>query len=267
MGNQFDMKFTPLGSAQRITNIYGKTIPEWFRPDLQDRNTLLRQVLYRRHRGMNTFVLILGNVRSGKSWAGIKFSELYMGKGKFYIEKQGGFTIPEFLRWSSTNMDSCYLVDEIQLSMGTREWWTVQHRVFNQFCDIQGFRRNCAFFTLPNISYIDKHLRFLINYIIVTISQGFIAWYKVKTQHHLGKAYLQFMGTYKVSVPTKRNSDIYEAMKKKFNDEHLKKSLEILENLNTPSGKQMMRERNLELTIALKEQQIERYERRKREEG
>ena len=257
MVNQFSMKFTPMGSPQRITSMFGSNIPKWFRPDLFNKNTLLKQILYRRYKGMNTFVLILGNVRSGKSWGGIKFCELY--DPSYDVSKSCSFTIPKFLRWSSENMDSTYLVDEIQLSMGAREWYTLQHRVFNQFCDIQGFRRNCAFFTLPNISYIDKHIRFLINYVMVTITQGLIAWYKVKTLHHLGKAHLEFGGTYRMSKPTKRNTTIYEAMKKKYNDQHLKESLKLLDNMGIPTKKQVMREKNLELTIALKEQRLQKF--------
>ncbi len=255
--NQFSMNFTPFKSNQRISSIYGKTIPEWFRPDLKN-NTLLRHILYRRHRGMNTFVLILGNVRSGKSWTGLKFCQLYSTQSnkRFNVDKQVSFTIPKFLRWSSENMDSCYLVDEIQLSMSSREWWSIQAKIFNQFCDIQGFRRNCAFFTLPNISYIDKHLRFLINYIIVTINQGFVAWYKVKMKHHLGKGWLSPMGTIKVSKPSKHVTNKYELMKKIFNDQHLKDSIELLDNLDTPTEKEILKERNLELTVKLKEQHI-----------
>jgi peroxiredoxin family protein len=236
--NPFAMSFSKFGTTMRITSSYGKTIPEWFRPDLKDKNTLLRHILYRRHLGMNTFVLVLGNVRSGKSWFALKKSELYMeaSNQKFDANNQVSFTLIPFLRWSNSNTDSCYLVDEIQLSMGSREWWSNQNRIFNQFCDIQGFRRNCAFFTMPNISYIDKHLRFLINYIVVTVNQGLVRWYKVNARHHIGKFWLDYMGTYRVSKPTKETTNIYEAMKKKYNDQHLKRSIELLEEIQNPQN-------------------------------
>ena len=236
MSNPFSMKFSKLGSTMRITSQYGKTIPDWFRPDLKDKNTLLRHILYRRYRGMNTLVLVVGGVRTGKSWYALRMSELYMEAGgqEFDASKQVSLTLMPFLKWSNNNLDSCYLVDEIQLSMGNREWYTVQNRVFNQFCDIQGFRRNCAFFTMPNISYIDKHLRFLINYIVVTISQGLVVWFKVNTRHHIGKSWLQKIGTYKVSKPSEKVTDIYEAMKKRHNDEHLTNSMVLLDKLKNP---------------------------------
>ena len=172
----FAMKFSPFKSNFKITKTYTSQIPKNFKPNLMD-FTLLRQILYRRSRGMNTFIFIFGNVRSGKSWTGLKLLELYMKENnqELDVDKQVSFTLPKFLKWSSTQTDSCFMVDEIQLSMGAREWWNVQHRIMNQFCDIQGFRRNLAIFTLPNVSYVDKHIRFLCNYYIVTINQGFVA--------------------------------------------------------------------------------------------
>jgi len=186
---------------------------------------------------MNTFILILGNVRSGKSWTGLKICQEYslVAKKQFSVDKQVSFTIPKFLKWSASNTDSCFMVDEIQLSMGSREWWSVQHRIFNQFCDIQGFRRNLAVFTMPSISYIDKHLRFLINYIVVSLNQGFVKWFKVQVRHELGKGWLQKIGTMKVKPPNEKITKDYERIKKEFNDEHLTTSIELLKRLELPS--------------------------------
>jgi len=232
----FAMKFSPFKSNFKITKTYTSQIPKDFKPHLMN-FTLLRQILYRRSKGMNTFIYIFGNVRSGKSWTGLKLCELYMKENKeeFDVDKQVSFTLPKFLRWSSTTTDSCFMVDEIQLSMGAREWWTVQHRVMNQFCDIQGFRRNLAIFTLPNVSYVDKHIRFLCNYYVVTINQGFVRWGKHWMRHELGKGGLVKIGDMDISMPSPSITEPYEDMKKKFNDEHLRKSLQILEELENPT--------------------------------
>ena len=234
----FAMKFSPFKQNFKITKTYTSQIPKNFKPNLMD-FTLLRQILYRRSRGMNTFIFIFGNVRSGKSWTGLKLLELYMKENnqELDVDKQVSFTLPKFLKWSSTQTDSCFMVDEIQLSMGAREWWNVQHRIMNQFCDIQGFRRNLAIFTLPNVSYVDKHIRFLCNYYIVTINQGFVRWGKHWMRHELGKGGLVKIGDMDVSKPSPSVTEPYEAMKKEFNDEHLKKSLEILDELENPTPK------------------------------
>jgi len=229
------------GQHFKIVKTWGKSIPKDFKPNTP---TLLRHIFYRRSLGMNTFVLILGNVRSGKSWTGLKINEEYSKESKkqFDVDKQVSFRIPKFLRWSAYNMDSCFMCDEIQLSMGSREWWSTQHRVFNQFCDIQGFRRNLAVFTMPSISFIDKHLRFLINYIVVSLNQGFVKWFKVQIRHELGKGWLQKIGTMKIGKPSKDTTVKYEAMKKAFNDEHLTTSIELLDNLTKPNERQQLKD-------------------------
>ncbi len=236
----FHMEFQPFNARQMIYSQYGKLIPRNFKPHLRN-NTLLRHTFYRQHRNQNTFILILGNVRSGKTYFALKMAELFMkeqGK-KFSIKKQCSFDPIKFLKWSSTTECSCYVLDEIQLSMGAREWYDVQHRIFNQFADIQGFRRNCLFLTLPNIAYIDRHLRFLMNYVVRTLYQSKVIWWKVKMRHEVGKGWLDYVGSVKVSLPSKEVVDDYEAIKKIFNDEHLRTSIEILENIGKPKKRKI----------------------------
>lgn len=235
MANQFAMKFSPLYQHMKSIHLHGTTIPKWFKPNLNN-NTLLRHILYRRSLKMNTFVSCVGAVRSGKSYFCLKYGELFMNDQNkdFDVDKQCSFDLMPFLRWSQTQTNSVYVVDEIQVSMGTREWFDVQHRVFNTFADIQGLRGNLLLMPFPNISFIDKHLRFLINYVVHIKAQGFCHWYKVVAQHHLGKNWLQFIGSIKYKLPSKEVVEKYETMKKKFTDQHLKDSIAILENMDKP---------------------------------
>ena len=236
----FATKFNTFAPKMMIYSQYGKKIPPNFKPHLRS-NTLLRHIFYRQLKNMNSFVLVLGAVRSGKSWFAIKMAELFMKEQKkeFSVKDQCGFDPVHFLKWSSTNEGSCYVLDEIQLSMGAREWYDTQHKIFNQFADIQGFRRNCLFLTLPNIAYVDKHLRFLMNYVVRTLHQGKVIWWKVKMREEVGKGWLDFVGSVKVSKPSKKITDDYEAEKKEFNDEHLRKSIEELENIGKPKVRKM----------------------------
>jgi len=263
----FHTSFQPFKVSKRITGIFGKTIPDNFFPELKHNHTLLRHILFRRYKNMNTFIACVGNVRSGKSYFCLKYAELYMKytKQAFNVANQVSFNILPFLRWSQSCKDSSYVLDEIQLQMSPREWFNIQHKVFNAFCDIQGLRRNILLMPFPNISYIDKHLRFLLNYVVRTISQGKVVWFKVRTRHELGKSWLQRIGTIKFNKPTKHTMNVYEDVKKEFTDKHLAQSINILENYGTPTEKEVLkaeyyklRNEDLKTKIAIRKNRVDR---------
>lgn len=242
--NPFSMKFSNFKSSMRVTSLYRGGIPDWFMPQLKDKNTLLRQILWRKEIGMNTFVACLGNVRTSKSYFCLKYAELYSNlSGKeFNVEEQCSFSdILHFLRWSQTATDQAYVLDEIQIGMSPRQWYNIQHRVMNQFCDIQGWRRNLLLMPFPNISYIDKHLRFLLNYVCRTLSQGVVLWWKVSTRHELGKTWLIPLGSIKFKLPTPKTVEAYEKKKKIFTDQHLKDSIELMQIAGKPDQKERVR--------------------------
>ena len=246
-------QFSPF-AITRVSNQYGKVIPDTFHPELEN-NTLLRHILYRKSLSQNTFVACVGAVRSGKSYFCLKFAELYhqYTDTKFDVEKQCSFDILHFLKWSRNAVEKAYVLDEVQLQMSPREWFDTQHKVFNTFCDIQGLRKNILLMPFPNISYIDKHLRFLINYIVRTLHQGKILWYKINTLHELGKSFLNKIGTIKFDKPSDKTIEAYEKQKKQFTDFNLDESIELMENVGTPTENEILKQRNLELTVKQKE--------------
>jgi len=261
--NPFHIKFSKFQSRLRITSIYKGGIPDWFMPKLRDKNTLLRQILWRREKGMNCFVAVLGNVRSGKSYYCLKMAELYSNYSnkEFDVQKQVSFCdIPHFLRWSSTATDSVYVLDEVQLGMSPRRWYSLQNRIMNQFCDIQGLRRNLLLFPLPNISYIDKHLRFLLNYVCRTLHQGVLLWWRVNTRHELGKTWLDAMGSIRFKMPTEKTIRDYEVKKKIFTDQHLKESIDLMDLVGKPDERTKLK---LEYYKLRNEDMKSRIERRK----
>jgi len=226
----FHTSFQPFKVSKRITYASGQIIPEWFKPELKNKNTLLRHILYRRFLKMNTFVAVLGSVRSGKSYFALRYGELYMQekKLKFNVKTQCSFELLPFFEWSYSAEDSVYIIDELQISSNPRMWWLLQNRVMNQFCDIQGLRRNLLLLPFPHLKYIDKHLRPLINYIVVTVRQGKVKWYKVVSSHIKDKFKPLYIGSINVSLPKKEVIEDYESMKKQFTDEHLNTSIELL---------------------------------------
>lgn len=256
----FHTSFQPFKTKMRITSSYGKAIPKWFRPDLQN-NTLLRHILFRRTKNMNTFIGCVGGVRTSKSYFCLKYAEDYTKEcGKeFSVKDQCSFDILHFLKWSKEAKDSAYTLDEIQLQMSPREWFDIQHKVFNAFCDIQGLRRNILLLPFPNISFIDKHLRFLLNYIARTISQGKVVWFKVMTRHELGKSWLQRIGTIRFNLPSQKTIEEYETIKKVFTDSQLDSNINLLQRYGEPSEREQLKLEYLQLRNITMRQRIERW--------
>jgi hypothetical protein len=240
----YGMQFTSLNTPKVM--YYAPPIPKWFKPELRGYNTLLRHVLYRNFIKMNTFVLVVGSVRTGKSYFALKFAEeyakaeVYSGKKiikpsrEFDVQSQCSFYILPLLKWTYQNSDSVFVSDEIQLSMNPRQWYDTIHRIMNEFSQIQGFRRNLLIMTLPDISLIDKTLRHLLNYIVETKRQGRVKWYRWQVDHVTGEAMPFYIGHYSFKKPSNKTWQTYEDMKKEFNDKHLKGSIERLEAFIKP---------------------------------
>jgi cell fate (sporulation/competence/biofilm development) regulator YlbF (YheA/YmcA/DUF963 family) len=254
----FHTGFNPFHTQMRITTAFGKTINDNFRPDLKN-NTLLRHLIYRRSINMNSFVACVGNVRTGKSYFCLKYAEDYTKEcdKDFSVKNQCSFDILHFLKWSKDARDSAYVLDEIQLQMSPREWFDLQHRVFNAFCDVQGLRRNILLMPFPNISFIDKHLRFLINYIVRTTQQGKVLLFKLETRHELGKSWLNKIGSIRFKQPSEQVITDYEIMKKEFTDRHLDESIDLIETGGSPTEKELQKMQYRQTRIDLNKTSIE----------
>lgn len=238
---RFHINFRPFKTHRTI--YWGDKIPDNFRPDLKANDTLMRKVLFRRETNMNCFIAVVGAVRSGKSYFALWFAEQYMKevKKEFNMDRNGSFEIRHFLRWSQTAIEESYVLDEIQTSMSPREWFSIQHKVFNEFCDVQGWRKNLLLMPFPNISFIDKHLRFLMNFVVRTTNQGRILWFAVRSQPEIGKANLVYIGSMKFPMPTKETIEKYEVMKRAFTDDSLEMGLERLDGMTDRHEKDKLR--------------------------
>lgn len=226
--SQFDLEFTQLEMHQRKELKGLAHIPESFYPD---EGLLFRHLLWRRKLNMNSILLIVGGVRTGKSYAGLKICERYcklVGK-EFDVKKQCGFEPVDYLEWVNAGaMDDAYFLDELGASISPQLWFTQQSRIFNTYTQIGGYRLNLLVMATPNISYLLKSVRFLLNYVIEMYSQGRGVVCKVKMIHRFGKGYLPNLGGLKVSKPKLSIIIPYEEQKRKWNQERLEKDIKIL---------------------------------------
>jgi len=229
--SQFEMNFTELRMHRKSEYRDRGYIPAWFYPKAP---FFMRHLLWRRRLNMNSIVLIVGGVRTGKSYMGLKIAEIYCRflKKYFNVIEQCSFDIIPFLKWSQTETDNIYVLDEVGCNLNPQEWYSVQSKVFRNFTQAQGFRRNVMVLVLPNISFLLKSIRFMVNYVIETRNQGKGYIRKVCMDHSRGKGWLMNIGSIKCSLPTKKTIDFYEQMKKRWNDLHLKLDIDMLSKMN-----------------------------------
>lgn len=228
--NPFFMKFEPFRHAKIITYSSSLRIPKNF---LRNEITLLRFIMYRRKLNMNTILLVVGNVRTGKSYLALKIAEEYcrLNKTHFNVRKQCSFEIIPFLRWSQNAVDSVFVLDEVGVTLNSQDWFTIQSKIMRNFIQAQGFRRNLLIIVLPSIAFLLKSIRFMVNYVVETIQQGTIKWYKMVMRHSLGKGHISYMGILRFGLPSKETVEEYENMKKEWNDEQLDTDIEQLEGM------------------------------------
>ena len=221
--HQFALEFTGLAHTKRPSKGRG-TIPDSFMPN---QPFFLRHLLYRNSLNMTTILLIVGQIRTGKSWLGLKLCEQYCKAKKipFNATQQFGFKLDPFLEWSMNAMDNIYLLDEIGRSVPPSEWWSLQSKIFRNFIDTQGFRRNVLIMTLPNAKGLLNSVKTNVNYAIVTKYQGYGLIFKQTTDAFTGKPYYFYLGGIKSDPPAKHIVDHYESEKKKQNDEWLMEDL------------------------------------------
>jgi len=247
----------------------GTLIPDNFYPM---ENYITRTLLWRDHQNKNTFVLIVGDPRCSKSafaiYECIRLAKFR--KRQFDVDKQLTFDdIKKFLIWSKDAECSEFVLDETGTALSPDEFWSLQQRVMRRFVQTQGFRRNILFWVLPSIVFIQKNFRFLCKYGLEAIEQGTLIVYKIKTVQILGKGHLERVCTIHFPKPESweesKTWDRYLELKTEWNDAKLQQDIDYMDLMTKPDEQKLLRQRNLELTVKLKEQQLARQTEPKKE--
>lgn len=238
----FEMNFSRFnvsyGNSSSITSFKDIGIPaDFYRND----PFILRAMLYRNEINMNTFILVVGNPRTSKSYCSMKLCEMYLERlGKdFNVEDQLTFDdVRKFLMWSSKAKESAFILDETGTSLSPDMFFSLQQRIMRRFVQTQGFRKNILFWVLPSIVFIQKGFRFMSNYAIRTIRQGNAEVYKIVVNQLTGKGYPSGVETLLYSYPKVETCKIYEEMKNNWNDEELRGDIAFLDKIESDNLRQ-----------------------------
>lgn len=265
-GHQFSMGFQPFNSNLSIYQMETRRIPLNFYPK---KPYLIRALLYRQVRDMNTFVLVVGDPRTSKSSFALSMCLLMssLKRVAFNVETQLTFDdIKKFLAWSQVSSNSMFILDETGTSLSPQQFWEIQNRVMTRFVQTQGFRRNILFWVLPSSKLLQGNFKIMANYGIATMEQGRVSINKVWKNQLEGKFGYKWVGTTKFQKPESRYPKVwnkYVELKKAWNDEKLEEDIEFIDLLGTKSqrdklklNRQRLRDKNLELTVRLKEKKL-----------
>ena len=242
--SKFTTSFSDTTSIQSYRDI---GIPAGFHSDLP---FILRAMLYRSHINMNTFILAVGNPRTSKSYCAMKIAEMYSEKlgQKFDVEKQLTFSdVKKFMIWSQNAENSIFILDETGTSLAPDMFWSLQQRIMRRFVQTQGFRKNVLIWVLPSIVFIQKGFRFMSNYAIRTLRQGQAEIYKVVVNQLIGKGYPDRIETLNYTYPSKEMCEIYEKLKKEWNDIELENDIQFLHKIDNPDTRRLNKSDVLDL--------------------
>ncbi len=209
-------------------------LPDDFRPKVP---MLFRHLLYRFKLNYTTLILIVGQIRTGKSYLAMKIAEKYckLLNKEFDIEKQLSFDLLPFLEWAKSGVkDSVFILDEVgtKESLSSLNWYDPLSITVNDFLQTQGFRRNVVILVLPNASFLLKKIRFMMNYVIETKYQGYGYIKRLSMDNIRSKGYYSNMGVIKYKKPKKKTCNIYEEIKLHWNNEKLDRDINNLRGIN-----------------------------------
>lgn len=212
-------------------------------------NPILSYILSRvKERNQNFLCLIVGATGSGKTYASLKLCEAL--DPSFNISRVA-FTPTEFMAlvndYEKVKNGSAIIFDEFGVSMSSRDSMSKVNKLLS-YC-VQTFRnRNLiVIFTVPSMSFIDKHVRSMIHALFVTsrirrVSKEVILKpHFVKVNQYTGDYTLPYLtndegqkiSVMAVSEPSKQLIDDYEIKKISFTK---KLNKDILEEFDKEEG-------------------------------
>lgn len=132
---------------------------------------ILNYVRNRIVRKKNALIAIVGGTGSGKSYSALSIGEQL--DPNFDITRVA-FTPVEFLDLirdeAKLPHGSVIVLDEGQLSVSSREWFSIQNKLLNQVLSTFRYKQLVVIFTTPDLSFIDSQARKLFHMYMETVS-------------------------------------------------------------------------------------------------
>lgn len=161
--------------------------------------------IYRKKR--NVTAAIAGAVGTGKSYTGLALACMLdsalkktktVKEAKEWLEKRvirDPSQLNNLLNEEKVSFGDCLIFDEAGTSADSREWWQYKNKVLRYNMQIFRNKRLVTIFTMPNLKFLDKQARDLIEFYIETINVNYnkkrvsSRVRKLQTNPHSGDTY------------------------------------------------------------------------------
>jgi len=181
----------------------------------------------------NTVIIVIGELRSGKSYFSMKLGEMlrnYGIIGRFDINHVY-FNLEKMMKEIPYYKNDYIVLDEAGLQVSPSEWWSMQNRVFNYMSQMWGFRGLICCMTVPHLMMVTDKVKALTDFVIWMMNRKTARIYKLGSNVFTGRIYNKpFYHLTNLEKPTKKIIDGYEKMKKENWDKFLEESLQKLEH-------------------------------------
>jgi len=176
----------------------------------------------------NRNIAFVGEPGLGKSWAALKigndyYNELY---GSDLPIKNVVFRISEFLELIQ-DLDKCNTIifDDTGLEYNAKKWYTELNQVLSMTIQSYRYRIINTFFTVPELTFIDKSGRQLIHAMIELKTESYGKFKKLSWNY--GKMYNKSVFNVMFRPPPKKLTDAYQKKKDQYIKEKYKEFTDI----------------------------------------
>jgi len=171
-------------------------------------------ILHRMTHRQNCIIIIVGQQRSGKSYAGLQLCEYYDPK---FDRDSICFGMRQFMKFVRTNKRNRWILfDEVGVEFDNYLWFTIPNRVMKYIAETYASRQLHLVMTLPHLSGLLKQTRSLSHFIIKMFypSKGILIG--IGTDYIHPKMWYQYLQLLDFDKPSKGIIKDYEKKKDEF---------------------------------------------------
>jgi len=197
------------------------------------RDLFTNMLLARMHTSKNTMIIVIGELRSGKTYFSMNLGEMlkdYRIIRRFDINHVY-FDLEKMMKEIPNYKNDYIILDEAGLQVSPSEWWSMQNRVFNYMSQMWGFRGLICVMTVPHLMMVTEKVKALTDFVVWMMNRKTARIYKMRSNVFTGTIYNKpFYHLTDLPKPSKEIIDAYEKMKKENWDKFLEESLQKLEH-------------------------------------
>jgi hypothetical protein len=171
-------------------------------------------VRYRMSHRQNCIIILVGQQRSGKSYAGLQLCETY---DKKFDKEQMIFGMKQFMEFLRSNRKNRWILfDEVGVEFDNVLWFSVPNRVMKYIAETYASRQLHLVMTLPHLSGLLKQTRTLSHFIIRMFYPSMGVLIGIGTDYIHPKEWYQWLQFLEFDYPSKELIVEYEKKKDEF---------------------------------------------------